>query len=517
MVTSVSFTVPDGPDPLIGTTIAQRYTITRRLAGGGMGVVYEALQQPLSRAVALKLIRREVAADPVMHKRFAREAKAVSMLAHPCIVTVFDYGVTTDGAWFLAMELVSGETLREHLRRKRHLTLTQTLPIIEAVLSALAAAHAAGLVHRDLKPENIMIPHTGQAPGAAAAKVLDFGLAKSHDANVQAQAGVDNITQAGGFVGTPGYAAPEQAQGEPEHPRQDLYALGVLWWELLAGEHPFAAATPMKMLVRQLNSDAPPLALALAGGSDVPTALSPLLASLLKRDPHERPASALAVLAAVRALPHSGSQRAAHDAPTVIGLRAPVAAPVVTPTLRTPHTAVPSSAPQSARKPALLAAALVAAVVGAGVAARLIEHAPQAVDDAGDPPNVVETVDAPPPSIAVDTGPHRIELVVLGVPRFLAVRALAQMFDGARVELFAANRSVLVLVASDSTTLADRLQGHALQTDTAMVLEVTEVTASRVTLQAVTPEASSGVVDAGPQALDAGPVDAVVGPDGLSP
>src|SRR5688500_4893514 len=239
-------TVVEGPAPLLGARIAGRYTIMRRIARGGMGVVYLAVQEGLGRAVALKIIRREVAADPVTQKRFEREARAVSQLGHPAIVTVHDFGRTDDGALFLAMELIDGASLREALKLKGRFTFQETLPIVECIAAALARAHGAGVVHRDLKPENVMLPKaTASTTGAVAAKVLDFGLAKPHDPEL-----VDErLTKDGGFVGTPGYAAPEQAEGQPEAPTQDLYALGVVWCELLSGEHPFAAPTPMKMVV----------------------------------------------------------------------------------------------------------------------------------------------------------------------------------------------------------------------------------------------------------------------------
>jgi serine/threonine protein kinase len=291
-------TMVEGPDPLLGATIAGRYTVMRRIARGGMGVVYLAVQEGLGRAVALKIIRREAASDPVMQKRFEREARAVSALGHPAIVTVHDFGRTDDGSLFLAMEFVDGEVLRDALRRKKRFAFVETLPIIENIASALARAHAAGVVHRDLKPENVMLPRqSATTTGAVHAKVLDFGLAKPHDPDLQG--GPDeHLTKEGGFVGTPGYASPEQAEGAPESPRQDLYALGVLWFELLSGEHPFAAPTPMKVVVRQLHEEPPSLPPMSAHGSlaDVPPAAVALVRRLMSRRAEDRPDSAHVVL-----------------------------------------------------------------------------------------------------------------------------------------------------------------------------------------------------------------------------
>ncbi len=303
---------PESPDPLLGAVVAGRYHVLRRVAAGGMGVVYEATQEPLGRRVALKVIRGD-ASDPVAQKRFEREARAASALQDPHVVVVHDFGVIDDGAarggLYLAMEYVEGVTLREHLVDVGRLSWNESVAIVAQVSGALAAAHRAGLVHRDLKPENIMLSASGSS---LVCKVLDFGLAKGTSSQDLLRRSDDKpLTRSGGFVGTPGYISPEVIDGASEDPRQDVYALGVVWWELVSGRHPFPAETPMKTLVRQLHEDPPPLDAALAAKDGIPDDGLALIAAMMARGPSRRPADGEAVAVALRALrPAAGSSGA---------------------------------------------------------------------------------------------------------------------------------------------------------------------------------------------------------------
>jgi serine/threonine protein kinase len=247
----------DPPDPLVGAIVAGRYHVVRKLAVGGMGIVYEARQEPLGRRVALKVIRGDTS-DAVSRQRFEREARAASALQHPNVVVVHDFGVIDggvgDGGLFLAMEYVEGDTLREKLADAGRMPWDRSRAIVLQIARALDEAHSHQLVHRDLKPENVMLVVDGRSTSC---KVLDFGLAKGTGHDALLRSGTNPLTRSGGFVGTPGYISPEVLDGADDHPRQDIYALGVVWWELLTGRHPFPAETPMKTLVRQMHEDPP--------------------------------------------------------------------------------------------------------------------------------------------------------------------------------------------------------------------------------------------------------------------
>ncbi|MDP2341395.1 MAG: serine/threonine-protein kinase [Deltaproteobacteria bacterium] len=274
--------------PLIGTTIAGRYRIVRKLGEGGQSEVFVAVQEGLGREVAVKVIRAELAADPEQIERFKREAAVISELQHPHIVTLHDFGV--DGVQlYMAMELCKGESLRERINRGP-IPVAETVSIIRDALGALHAAHTRGLVHRDLKPENIFL--CDNAGRKEFVKILDFGIAKRHAENV-------SLTMQGMVVGTPGYIAPETtAGGVIGDARADLYALGAIWWEMLAGRSVFQADTPIALVVKHVT-DAPPSFASI--GVTVPPPVDQLISLLLEKDPILRPASAEAALARLEA------------------------------------------------------------------------------------------------------------------------------------------------------------------------------------------------------------------------
>lgn len=508
-------TVVDGPDPLLGSRVAGRYTVMRRIAKGGMGVVYLAVQEPLGRTVALKIIRREAASDPVMQKRFEREAKAASSLSHPAIVTIFDYGRTDDGALYLAMEFVDGEVLRDLLNKRKRLAFGESVPIIEAIAQGLLRAHASGVVHRDLKPENIMLPRqSASSTGMVVAKVLDFGLAKPHDPD---QVG-ENLTRDGGFVGTPGYCAPEQAEGAPEHPRQDLYALGVLWFEMLVGEHPFAAPTPMKRVVRQMNEEPPDLDAQHIEG--LPHEAASLIRTLMARRAESRPESAALVLEAIQrwratpALPATPAPPAPQPEPRAVERVATQPEP----------RGVERAAPRGRGSLMMIGGGLLAA--GAGfLAVWLAQEGTELPSTDAGATLATEDGDAPPmraPQPPVDT-----ELVLESAPSFLAVKTLKDQLAGelgCSLDLvsYTRERSLLRVPPGFAADLADKLQGRTLHSELPLVLEVKELSPTRLVLTAVRPEDASALPDGGllldgGALADAGPVDAVVAPGGLAP
>ncbi|MFF4012943.1 Stk1 family PASTA domain-containing Ser/Thr kinase [Streptomyces sp. NPDC001717] len=267
-------------DPLVGRVLDGRYRIDARIAAGGMATVYRAVDTRLDRVLALKVMHPALAADAAFVDRFIREAKSVARLAHPNVVAVFDQG--TDGPYvFLAMEYVSGCTLRDVLRERGALRPRAALDILEPVLAALGAAHRAGFVHRDMKPENVLIGDDGRV------KVADFGLVRS----------VDSVTNTTGSVlGTVSYLAPEQIENGVADTRVDVYACGVVLYEMLTGAKPHTGGTPAQVLYQHLHEDVPPPSAAVPG---LAVGLDELVAQAAARNPELRPHDAAALLGLV--------------------------------------------------------------------------------------------------------------------------------------------------------------------------------------------------------------------------
>jgi eukaryotic-like serine/threonine-protein kinase len=263
-----------------------RYRLDRRLGRGGMGVVYAAADLSLGRDVAVKVLREELVADPESAARFEREARLTAGFTHPHVVTVYDFGVALGSRAFLVMEWLKGATLREELERHGALPPERVLTIMRAVCSAVEAAHRRSLIHRDLKPENVFL---ARGDGAESPKVLDFGIAKVATA---AEGTVRHATTMGALVGTPQYMAPEQLRGEPIHRSWDVWALGLLAYEMLAGAHPFAGFTI------GLAADSLPAALPTPGGrhAAIDPRWRPFFATALAVDSNRRPPSAEAFL-----------------------------------------------------------------------------------------------------------------------------------------------------------------------------------------------------------------------------
>ncbi|WP_318204001.1 Stk1 family PASTA domain-containing Ser/Thr kinase [Streptomyces sp. SCL15-4] len=269
-------------DPLVGQVLDGRYRVDARIAAGGMATVYRALDTRLDRVLALKVMHPALAADGAFVERFIREAKSVARLDHPNVVQVFDQG--TDGSYvYLAMEYIAGCTLRDVLRERGAVQPRAALDILEPVLAALGAAHRAGFVHRDMKPENVLIGDDGRV------KVADFGLVRS----------VDTVTSTTGAVlGTVSYLAPEQIENGTTDPRVDVYACGVVLYEMLTGAKPFSGQSPAQVLYQHLHADVPPPSALVPG---LPGALDELVASATARTPEPRPEDAVALLALTRA------------------------------------------------------------------------------------------------------------------------------------------------------------------------------------------------------------------------
>lgn len=259
-----------------GALIAGRYRVEGVLGRGGMGVVYRAVQLPMERAVALKVLRPELTGDPRAHARFEREARAASALAHPAAVVIHDFG-DHEGTAYLAMELVEGVGLRALI--DEGVTTAQAIELCLQLADVLAAAHGAGLVHRDLKPENVIVQTKESAP---VVRVLDFGLAF-----LDRRGPGGRMTREGVVVGTPEYLSPEQARGEDVGPATDVYALGCVLHELVTGRPPFSG-TEMDVLTKQMFAPPPPLWRG-ADALDVPVALDELRRAMLDKRADARP------------------------------------------------------------------------------------------------------------------------------------------------------------------------------------------------------------------------------------
>ena len=269
--------------PLTGKVLNERYLVGPRIASGGMAVVYEGTDTRLERRVALKVMHTGMASDPVFVESFVREARSAAALSHPNIVAVHDQG-TDSGEIYLVMEFVTGSTLRDLLRARGRLSVNEALDVLEPVLDALSAAHAAGLAHRDVKPENILITSDGRI------KVADFGLARAVSGATQATRGV--------VIGTVAYLAPEQVQGGTGNERSDVYSAGVLLFEMLTGKPPYDGDTPAIVAVRHVNEEVPAPSQLIPGS---PAAMDALVAGATNRDPSVRYSDAQGFLAAVRA------------------------------------------------------------------------------------------------------------------------------------------------------------------------------------------------------------------------
>ncbi len=319
-----------------------------------MATVYLALDVRLDRTVALKVMHRSLAEDPSFVRRFIGEAKSVARLSHPNVVHVFDQGTDTDVV-YLSMEYVPGKTLRDILRERGRLPAREALEIMIPVLAALGAAHQAGMVHRDVKPENVLMTDDGRV------KVVDFGLARAIEATNQTRTGV--------MIGTIGYMAPEQVTTGAADVRSDVYAAGIMLFELVTGQQPYDGATPMSVAYRHVHDTVP---MPSSVVPDVPPLIDTLVAQATAREPDQRPADATAMLVAAvdahRMLPRLTNPPAPHAQTQVFNASGAASMPQPAPahTLVQPRAEVPPSRRRAGFKPnwflVVLAGVMVVAV-----------------------------------------------------------------------------------------------------------------------------------------------------------
>ncbi|WP_413354726.1 protein kinase domain-containing protein [Microbacterium sp. 1P06AB] len=284
--------------PTQGVSFGGRYELDSRIAIGGMGEVWEATDHVIGRTVAIKILKDEYMGDPGFLERFRAEARHAALVNHEGIASVFDYG-EENGSAFLVMELVPGEALSTILEREGALSTDKTLDIVAQTASALQAAHAAGLVHRDIKPGNLLITPDGRV------KITDFGIARIADQVP--------LTATGQVMGTVQYLSPEQASGHAASPATDIYSLGIVAYELLAGRRPFTGESQVAIAMAQINDTPPPLP------DTVSEPVQRFVMSMIAKKPEERPASTSAVARAAGALRRGDVAGAAAIVPAIAG------------------------------------------------------------------------------------------------------------------------------------------------------------------------------------------------------
>jgi eukaryotic-like serine/threonine-protein kinase len=268
-------------DALLGTLLAGRYRIEALIGSGGMGAVYRARHMHMRKAVAVKVLHKEMTAFPEVVARFEREAVAAGRIEHSHVVSATDFGKLEDGSFYLVLEFIEGQSLAKLVSKVGALAPLRALRITRQIVEALQAAHAVGIVHRDLKPDNVMLVDKDDDPDFV--KVLDFGIAK---VKVEETAEQPALTQIGTVFGTPEYMSPEQARGELVDARADLYTVGVILFEMLSGNSPFKDDDLVVVLTRHLTADPPPLP------SNIDPVIRDLVLLLLKKNREERAQSA---------------------------------------------------------------------------------------------------------------------------------------------------------------------------------------------------------------------------------
>ncbi|NEN05287.1 serine/threonine protein kinase [Diaminobutyricibacter tongyongensis] len=284
--------------PTAGLTFGGRYELQSRIAIGGMGEVWQATDLVIGRTVAIKILKDEYLGDPGFLERFRAEARHAALVNHEGIANVFDYG-EEEGSAYLVMELVPGEALSTVLEREHVLSTDKVLDIVAQTAAALHAAHAAGLVHRDIKPGNLLITPDGRV------KITDFGIARIADQVP--------LTATGQVMGTVQYLSPEQASGHPASPTTDIYSLGIVAYECLAGRRPFTGESQVAIAMAQINEAPPELPLT------VSEPVRNLVFACIAKNPADRPASAAHLARAAQALRRGDVQAAAGSVPAILG------------------------------------------------------------------------------------------------------------------------------------------------------------------------------------------------------
>lgn len=288
------------PDPLIGTVVAGRYKVIELLGEGGMGQVYLAEHIAIERRIALKVLRAEYAHKGDIVTRFQQEAISASRIKHPNVLDVFDFGQLEDGCFYLAMEFLEGNDLAEELGHRHVLEPALGVGISLQICRALGAAHSKGVVHRDMKPENVFLQRTGD--GDERVKIVDFGIALLRSNEEAAESKRRRLTRTGMIFGTPEYMAPEQAAGRRADHRADVYAVGIMMYEMFTGAVPFTDETFLGVLAKHA-SDQPPKMTEIAPELKISPQLQAVIMQALVKNPDERYASMADFMQAILATP----------------------------------------------------------------------------------------------------------------------------------------------------------------------------------------------------------------------
>jgi serine/threonine-protein kinase len=358
---------PDASDPYIGTTFDHRYKIQKLLGEGGMGFVYLARHKVIDKKVAVKVLRADLAKDREILERFLQEAKAASSIGNPHIVDISDFGDLPDGSTYFVMEFLEGSSLSQLVDKGERLSVDRICHIGIQICDGLAAAHAQGIIHRDLKPDNVyVVPRGGDADFV---KILDFGIAKvSGSASTK-------LTKAGAVFGTPHYMSPEQAAGAPVDHRTDIYALGVMLYEMVSGQLPFNADNFMGILTQHMYKAPVPIR-ALVPGPECPPSLEAVILKCLSKKPEARYQSMTDLSADLDRVRSGG---VAHAVAEMMARSGGFNVPADY--FKQPNVIVPATPPSPAKKPpryALIAGvgAAVCAVVGIFAVAAITNGTP---------------------------------------------------------------------------------------------------------------------------------------------
>jgi serine/threonine-protein kinase len=330
-------------EALLGRKLGD-YRVDEVLGEGGMGIVFKGMQPLLKKVVAIKVLKRSLASQPTFVSRLLEEAQAVNAVAHPAIIDAFGFGEAPDGRPYIVMEFLAGEPLDARLATQGRLSAVETLKLVSSLLAPLEAAHAAGIVHRDLKPSNVFLQRLPD--GTDFPKLLDFGLARH----------VDATGRGSGIVGTPSYMAPEQAKEGDITPAADLYALGCIAYEALAGRPPFEGPTAWSVIEKHLSTTPQPLSALVL---EVDDEVAEFVDELLAKKPTERPTATAARREVARLLRQREEASTVNDvktpnrseARTVLGIEG-VDVPLPPPKKSIPpqRGPVPKTVPQDARK-----------------------------------------------------------------------------------------------------------------------------------------------------------------------